>query len=154
MQEEWKQVKNYENYLVSNLGRVKSLNFRRSGQEGIMKLVPDRKGYFSVVLTYNAIQTPFKVHKLVAETFLPNPSHKPNVIHKDRNRSNNNVSNLEFASPSETGKYKKLPYRRLFSTSQEEKIKEEYQKAGISQAALARRLGVSQKLICTICQRN
>ena len=93
MEEIWKDKKDYEgHYQVSNLGRVKSIKF---GKEIILKQ-HIRGGYYSVVLSKNGILKIFKVHRLVAEVFLPNPNNYKEVNHKDENKANNVVTNLEW----------------------------------------------------------
>lgn len=78
-------------YQVSNLGRVKSL----IGHEKILK--PEiRTGYYAVNLSKNNKQKSKRIHRLVAETFIPNPDNLPQVNHKDENKLNNNVANLEW----------------------------------------------------------
>lgn len=78
-------------YQISNLGRVKSL----IGHEKILK--PElRTGYYSVNLCKNGTYKHIRIHRLVAETFLPNPDGLPMINHKDENRLNNNITNLEW----------------------------------------------------------
>ena len=82
MREIWRDKKDYEGlYQVSNLGRVKSLNYNHTGKERLMKPSRDKDGYFVLTLS-NGTSLQFKVHRLVAETFLPNPENKPCVNHK------------------------------------------------------------------------
>lgn len=95
--EVWKRVKGYENYLtVSNQGRVKS--FMRSPDGKILKTQTDKKGYQRLTCTIEGEKVRFKVHRLVAEHFIDNPDNKPQVNHKDGNKRNNSVSNLEWVS--------------------------------------------------------
>lgn len=95
MEEIWKNIKGYEDlYQVSNKGRVKSLKF---GKEKIMKFRIG-SGYCKLGLNKDKKQKQFRVHRLVAEAFLPNENKFPVVNHKDRNRSNNNVENLEWCT--------------------------------------------------------
>lgn len=87
MTEEWRTAvyngEVYEGlYQVSNLGRVKSLNYRNTGKEGVLNPGKDTDGYFQVVLSKNRETKTCKVHRLVAETFLPNPENKPCINHK------------------------------------------------------------------------
>ena len=95
--EEWKDIKGYEGlYQISNLGRVKSLP--RNGtikEEKILKYSLDKYGYPQIVLN-NKKHKCFRVHRLVAEAFLLNPKNKSTVNHKDGNKTNNNVKNLEW----------------------------------------------------------
>ena len=94
MKEIWKDIKEYEGlYEVSNSGRVKSIRF---GKERILKLGTDRYGYLYVILAKNNKQKTFRIHRLVAEAFIPNPDNLPMINHRDENKSNNNVENLEW----------------------------------------------------------
>lgn len=94
--EKWKSLDflGYVDYEVSNYGRVKSLNYKRSGKEGIMKLKKD--DYLRVQLFNNGKDKFFPVHKLVALAFLPNQKNLPIINHKDENKYNNKVENLEW----------------------------------------------------------
>lgn len=103
--EYWKPVVGYENlYEVSNLGRIRSFDRWVKSKNGsiricrgrILKPGTDKRGYLYVVLCKNNKQKTYKVHRLVAEAFLPNPDNLPQVNHKDENKQNNNVENLEF----------------------------------------------------------
>ena len=95
MKEIWKDIKDYEgHYQVSNLSRVKSIKF---GKEIILKQ-NIRRGYYYVGLSKNGITKNYFVHRLVAQAFLPNPNNYPCVNHKDENKLNNNVENLEYCS--------------------------------------------------------
>lgn len=96
--EYWKLIKDYENYMVSSFGRVKSINYNHSGKERILKLRTDRHGYLRVNLWKNNKQKNFLVHRLIAEAFLPNPNNYPCVNHRDENKQNNNVDNLEWCN--------------------------------------------------------
>lgn len=99
MQEIWKDIDNYiGKYQISNLGRVKSLP--RNGticSERILKIQKDRKGYSYVSFH----KKKFKVHRLVAQAFIPNLENKPQVNHIDGNKQNNNINNLEWATAQE-----------------------------------------------------
>lgn len=84
-------------YKVSNLGRILSLNYRNTGKPGLMNPNEDKDGYFTVGLWKNGKYKMCKVHRIVAETFIPNPENKPTVDHIDRNKLNNFVGNLRWA---------------------------------------------------------
>ena len=102
MTEIWKDIKGYEGlYQVSNLGRVKSLKFDR---ELILKyrIV---ENYNAVVLYANSKPKPWRVHRLVALMFIGNPNRAQQVNHKDFNRSNNCVENLEWCTAEENNNH-------------------------------------------------
>lgn len=92
--EEWKDIEGYEGlYQISNQGRVKSLKF---GREKIRKSIKQKSGYFLVQLHDNGKREHKLVHRLVAQAFIPNPQKLPEVNHKDEDKSNNSVENLEW----------------------------------------------------------
>ena len=98
--EEWKTIKDYPDYEVSSLGRVRSLYYRKKTKTPnlqILKLSIGNHGYPVV----NLKQKVHCVHRLVAEAFLPNPDNLPCVDHKDRDRTNNHISNLHWVTFSE-----------------------------------------------------
>lgn len=89
MEEIWKDVVGYEGlYQVSNLGRVKSL-YKKNG--AILKAYPNGFGYLIVSLFVNGNSKKHKVHRLVANAFIPNIHNLPCVNHKDENKTNNFV---------------------------------------------------------------
>ena len=104
MKEIWKDIKDYEGlYQVSNWGRVKSLRRLITNQynsfyieEKILKIWKNNNGYGLVTLSKNGTHKKFQVHRLVALHFLPNHSNLPEVNHKDENKTNNSVDNLEW----------------------------------------------------------
>lgn len=108
MKEQWKPVVGYEgNYEVSNLGRVKSLP--RNGtikKERIIKNNVKKSGYVDIMLSKNNKRIYTHLHRVVAKAFIPNPENKPQVNHKDGNKQNNTVENLEWATASENLKHK------------------------------------------------
>lgn len=88
--EYWKPIKDFDDYFISNFGRVKSTKFKT---ERILKTVVSGKcKYVKVVLRKNNKNYSKMVHRLVAEAFLPNPDNLSEVNHK----TNNNVDNLEW----------------------------------------------------------
>lgn len=110
---EWKDIPGYEGYYQASIyGKIRSVyrmvEFRISGrvQQSYMKgriLAENirKDNYVEVILSVNGISKNLSVHRLVAQTFLPNPENKPQVNHIDGNTQNNNVNNLEWATPSE-----------------------------------------------------
>ena len=90
--EEWKNIIGYEGlYEVSDKGNVR--NVRRNT---LLKLSKNNYGYIQVYLYKNGIKTGFKVHRLVAKAFIPNPDNLPQVNHKNEVKSDNCVDNLEW----------------------------------------------------------
>lgn len=90
-----KEIENYSNYLVSDDGRI----FNKRGGEIKQRL--NRCGYPTIYLWKNNKGTCYCVHRRVAIAFLPNPENKPCVNHKDGNKANNNLDNLEWCTYSE-----------------------------------------------------
>ena len=103
--EVWKNIDGYENiYQVSNLGRIKTMNYRGGLGEKLMDK-KYREGYPVVHLSKNGKTKEFKVHRLVAQTFLPNPYNLPFVNHKNEDRSDANVDNLEWCDREYNSRY-------------------------------------------------
>ena len=95
----WRDVVGFEGlYRVSNMGRVKSLF---NGDVKIRRAPLCNPGYFSVVLYKDNEVTHIRIHVLVAQAFLPNPENKRYVNHRDGNKRNNRVDNLEWVTPLE-----------------------------------------------------
>ena len=111
-------------YQVSNFGRVKSLNFNRTGEEKILK-EKKCKGYLCVALCKNGKSKYLKIHRLVAHMFLEHtyPTEKRQVNHIDENKINNNINNLEFVTNSENQKHGTLPQRKAKKISESTKGK-------------------------------
>ena len=120
IKEIWKDKKDYEgHYQVSNFGRVKSIKF---GKERIMNLVTDKYGYLYVNLYKNNIKKAYFVHRLVAEAFLPNPNNLPCVNHKDEDKSNNIVSNIEWCDVKYNTNYGASLEKRAFNSRRNKRI--------------------------------
>ena len=97
-EEEWRVIEDFPDYQVSNLGRVKSFNRRK--KEKILLYRPCQD-YQRVALQKDGKQFSRFVHRLVAIAFIPNPENKPEVDHIDRDRKNNLVTNLRWATHQE-----------------------------------------------------
>lgn len=102
MTEIYKDIQGYEGlYQISNLGNVKSLNYRHTGKEKILSCGNNNKGYFVVNLCKNGKLEQFLVHRLVANAFIQNPENKPCVDHINTIRTDNRVSNLRWCTQKE-----------------------------------------------------
>ena len=107
MIEIWKPIENYENYLVSNLGNVKSLKTNK-----ILKYSIHKKGYASIVMK----QKSFLVHRLVAKTFLEIVDGKNKVNHINCIKDDNRLVNLEWVDSKENSQHAKINnlYKKKF----------------------------------------
>ena len=160
----WKDIVGYEGlYKVSNLGNVMSLRHKKPF---LMKTGQHSNGYlFFRLSNHNKLIKSFLVHRLVAKAFLPNPNNLPQVNHKDEDKTNNRVDNLEWCD---------AKYNLNYGTVQERKSKKlskilknrkyklkpvlQYDKNGNfineypSANDAARKTGVNQPSICMVCR--
>ena len=118
MKEKWKDIKGYEGlYQISNYGNLRGLdryitenntNKKRHIKSKIIKPVVNNSGYHEVCLrNKNKEKKHHRIHRLVAEAFIPNPNNLPIINHKDKNKINNNVRNLEWCTYKYNNNYKK-----------------------------------------------
>ena len=116
MEEIWKDIKDFEGlYKVSNLGNVKSSERRvkngkntfRTQKERLVKLKPnlERNGYVYCMLYKDNKAYSKQVHRLVALAFIQNPDNLPQVNHKDGNKENNSIDNLEWVTDIQNKKH-------------------------------------------------
>lgn len=101
MNEIWKTIDEYPNYQVSNMGNVKSLNYKRTGNEKILKQYNHTFGYKIVSLSQNGKIKKVCVHRLVAMAFIPNPENKPEIDHINTDPIDNRVCNLRWVTSKE-----------------------------------------------------
>jgi hypothetical protein len=127
-QEYWMPIPQYENYYeISNLSNIRSINRRILTKSGYLKPEKERtitqrisnKGYLSVTLSKHGQSNTHHVHRLLALAFIPNPFCKPIINHRNGNKLDNSIENLEWVTYSEnaihaykTGLYKSNERKR------------------------------------------
>lgn len=105
MKETWKDIQGYEGlYQISNKGNIKSFP-RKGAKGGMLKPSIDKNGYLCIGLNKNAKRKTCKIHRLVAAAFIPNIDNLPEVNHKDEDKTNNFVENLEWCEHDYNSRY-------------------------------------------------
>lgn len=167
MKEVWKDIEGFEGYYqVSNLGRVKSLERIRIANNGksetaqfpvkekILAISKQTQGYSQASLCKDGTQKSYRLNRLVANAFIPNPDNKPEVNHIDGNKDNNCVDNLEWVTSVENIRHswvnglrkpRKKPVQQLDDNGN---VVAEYE--SIKQAAET--LNCSKGNICSSCK--
>lgn len=125
----WKTINNFEDYQVSDMGEVKSLKY---GEEKILKPQTLGTGYLSVGLCKDGAVYHKNIHKLVAETFIPNPDSKPFIDHINGNRQDNRISNLRWCTHKENMNFELC--RKRMSEAHKGKVLSEETKRKMSEA--------------------
>ena len=165
MEEEWKDIDGYEGYYqVSSFGRVKSLDrYVKDTKRNCFNFVKgrimspssaDKKHYMQVSLSKNNKVTHYLIHRLVAQAFIPNPNNLPQVNHKDENRENNNVDNLEWCTAEYNTNYGTRALRQGMSRG---KTVYQYNKYGVlentyhSASYASKEIGVNSTSIHACC---
>ena len=161
MTENWKHIKNHPSYMVSDLGNIKSLNYRKSGKEKILCKRINKEGYSIITLDKKT----FYVHRLVAEAFIPNPHNLPCINHKSEIKSQNNVDNLEWCSHKYNSNYGNSIEKRIKKLKEKPLIKKAYKLSVLqidknndkilnifsSASEVAEKLGFDRGNICHCC---
>lgn len=109
MTEIWKQIEEYPQYMISNMGRVKSLGCYRKGKNNSIRYFSERilkpdiqpNGYLKIGIWNENGYKKYFVHRLVSMHFIPNPENKPCVDHINTDRTDNRVENLRWCTQSE-----------------------------------------------------
>ena len=96
-----KEISEFPGYYISDNGEVYAQNYNHTGLFQKMTPYQTRYGYLVVTFHKNKQQFYKKVHRLVAEAFIPNPTHKPQINHKNGIKTDNQVENLEWVTASE-----------------------------------------------------
>lgn len=100
--EEWRVINDFTNYSVSNFGNVKNSSTNKMMRQNV------KGGYCCVSFVNNKKRYTFKVHRLVALAFIPNPDNKRTVNHKDKNKCNNKLENLEWMTHEEQMQHRSI----------------------------------------------
>lgn len=169
MKEEWKDIEGYKGlYQVSNTGRIRS--WRKEGNCDIVlnepkTLIPQKAygGYRRTTLYIDGRGSNRYIHRLVAKAFIPNPDNKPVVNHKDCDKTNNNVKNLEWNTHAENHKHAATNGLKATGSShgltkinedQVIKIRSMYASGNYSQAVISDKFNVSRSSIQRIVNRK
>ena len=164
MNEIWKSIIGYEGlYEVSDWGRVRSLGVWANVKSGskrwrkgrVLKPQKYTNGYLFIALSKNNVVKGYSIHRLVAQAFLPNPDNLPCVNHKDKNKLNNRVENLEWCTYEYNNNYQdhnEHISKKLYQYTQDDKL------CGMWPSVMEceRRTGWSRGSISSCCngQRN
>lgn len=157
--EEWKKIEDFNDYFISSKGRIRSLKKKK---DKILKNTIGKNGY-RVVIFYESEgwgkgykQKREYIHRLLARYFIPNPDNKPEVNHKDGNKLNNSLENLEWVTHQENMMHasyelydrrgEKSPHAVL-TQAEANAIRQRYLNGGIYQRELAREHGVALSTI-------
>ena len=152
----WKDIDGYEGlYKVSNLGRVKSLNYKRTKKEKILKPNITKVNYQQVHLCKNKQIKILYIHRLVAEMFIPNPNNFPIINHKDENPMNNIYSNLEWCDKKYNNNYGKCKDKHAKTVSKpinQYDLQDNFIKQWNSMKEASETLKLSRGNICLCCE--
>jgi hypothetical protein len=160
MSEFWKPIPNYEKYEVSNLGRVKSLHYGKTGKTRGIKHWTDKDGYLRVGLYRDRKQKMFLVHRLVLLAFVGECPDGLQVAHLNGQPDDNRLANLAYVTKSENESHKKLHGTDIYARGEkngsaklgEDDVREIRRRLarGETQQTIAREYGVSQAIISLI----
>ena len=153
----WKIIEDYNNYEISNYGRVRSLNYNRTNQVCIMINRKISSGYLAAHLSKKGVSKNKLINRLVAIAFIPNPENKPFVNHINGIKTDNRVENLEWNTAKENTQHS-FGTGLQISLKGEDHVRSkltkvqvlEIRKSNLKQIELAQLYGVHKVTICNI----
>lgn len=155
----WKNINFLNNYYqISNKGNIRHIKSKRIN---ILKPHKDKNGYLIISLYINKKFQTFKLHRLVAQAFIPNPDNLPQVNHKDGNKLNNCVNNLEWCTCRENinhavknGYYANRDYSKKFKKVYQYNLDGELVKIWNSIIEASTTLGICASTITKVCKHK
>lgn len=165
----WLHINGYKNYMISNYGRVKNINYKSKGIEKILEPTENSYGYLYVRLYENTKTKQFSIHRLVAYAFIENPYSKPQVNHINGIKTDNRAINLEWCSNKENSDHawnNGLKENVINSATGEnngscklsdsdcDNIRAKYSEGNITQRMLAREFNCTQAQISNIINKK
>lgn len=169
----WKEIPGFNGwYEASNLGRIRSYRSKCKSDKRINKpkIIKGNKhplGYIRVKLKNNSSRTGYLIHRLVAETFIPNPQKKPQINHKNGIKDDNRVSNLEWVTPQEnvdhaidngfidhSKQYGEKGNNAQLTKKQVLQIRSVYDQGWATQTELSKAYNISQKHVSRIVNKQ
>lgn len=152
----WKQIEGTEDYFVNEKGDVISYRHYKNGK--LLKQATGNHGYKMVNIYYSTGKARFRtVHRLVAETFIPNPNNLPQVNHKDENKLNNSVMNLEWCDGKYNSNYGTGHARQTMACSKpcvQKTLDGEIIAYFSSTAEAERQTGIRNSTISAVCRKR
>lgn len=143
--EVWKQFRDTD-YEVSSFGKIRSLNYLGHGRTQELKQQKDQKGYLRCRVYVDGKRITLKMHRAVAQTFIPNPLEKQEVNHIDGDKTNNRVDNLEWVTPKENVKH-------AYDSGLKELTREKCRQMGKKYGQTTARLLVADKMTPVVAVR-
>ena len=150
----FKQIKSHPRYEINRSGIIRNIKTKSIKAQYISST-----GYYMISTSYKNKSNPLRVHRLIAETFINNPDNKPEVNHKDGNKTNNSIKNLEWVThlenmnhAKETGLMNNLGSSNGMAKLNESDIPKirELLSSGVSQYKISKMFNVSRSAILLI----